>query len=605
MSTESTTASIPVRDQIDDRHKWNLTDLYKSDETWEADFNKVQELISEAPSFVGKLADSPQTLFACLEAKTEVSKIASRLFQYSALNRDLDSRVSKYQAMVTRSQMLSAQAGAAFSFVEPELLALPDEALLKLSYQFPKTDLYDFYIRELIRARQHVRSEEVEELLSLSQVVAKGPDTIFSMLDDADLTYPTVTDEKGNNVKLTKQRFAKLLESSDPRVRRETSNAFYSVYKDHLNTISATLATEVNKNIFYTKARKYESCLHRALDGDNIPVSVYHSLINATEANLAGMHKWTGVRKRLLKVEEIAPYDMLCPLFPEVDYDVPYDQAVTEVVGAVKPLGEKYNRDLQTAFGSRWVDVYETAGKTGGAYSWGSFSAHPFVLMNYNETVDNMFTLGHEMGHALHSHLSNNTQPYQKAQYSTFVAEVASTLNEALMVQHLLKKASTKQEKLYLLNRQIDNTFGTFFHQVMYAHFELEIHQRVEKGEALSPDLLCEIWGDLTKRYYGPALTLDEYSPLKWSRIPHFYMTFYVYQYATSYAASQAIMKKILDGEPGIIERYLELLKSGGKDYPINLLRQCGIDMATPAPVEATIKLFADQVDEVDRLTRE
>ncbi len=603
-STDRASAAIPTRADIDDNHKWNLADLYASDDAWEADFRKVQELVSKAPSYVGKLAESPALLFDCLEIKIEVSRVASRLFQFAALNRDLDSRVSKFQAMVTRAQMLSAQAGAAFSFVEPELLSLEDEALLKLSYQFPKTDLYDFYIRELIRSRQHIRSEEVEELLSLTQVMAKGPDTIFSMLDDADLTYPVVTDEKGNEIKLTKQRFAKLLESSDARVRRDTNNAFYSVYKDHLNTIGATLATEVNKNVFYTKARKYESCLHRALDGDNIPVSVYHSLIKATEANLAGMHKWTSVRKRLLKLDEIAPYDMLCPLFPDVDYEVPYNQAVTEVIEAVKPLGEKYHRDIQMAFGSRWVDVFETAGKTGGAYSWGSFGVHPFVLMNYNDTVDNMFTLAHELGHALHSHLSNNTQPFQKAQYSTFVAEVASTLNEALMVQHLLKKASTKQEKLYLLNRQIDNTFGTFFHQVMYAHFELEIHQRVEKGDALSPDLLNEIWGDLTKKYYGPDLMLDDYSPLKWSRIPHFYMTFYVYQYATSYAASQALMKKILDGEPGIIDRYLELLKSGGKDYPINLLKECGIDMTTSAPVEATIKLFADQVDEVDRLTR-
>ncbi len=285
-------------------------------------------------------------------------------------------------------------------------------------------------------------------------------------------------------------------------------------------------------------------------------------------------------------------------------FEVPYEQAVSETIEALKPLGEEYTAKLTEAFNSRWVDVYETEGKASGAYNWGNYKIHPFILMNYNNTVDNMFTLAHEMGHALHSHLSNKTQPYPKSQYSIFVAEVASTLNEGLLLRHMLKKSKDTKDKLYLLNRHLDNTLGTYFHQVMYSRFELLIHEHIEKGDALSPESLTELWSDLTKAYYGPEITIDELSTYKWSRIPHFYLTFYVYQYATSYAASQAILDKIIAGEEGIIERYLELLKSGGKDYPINLLKACGVDMTTPAPFEATLKLFAEQVDEVEKLAK-
>ncbi len=595
---------IPQRDDIATKDKWNLTDIYKDSTEWEAVFAEAKEQAALLVTFAGQLSNA-DSLFDCLELRSEISKKIGSLYQYAKLNLDLDSRQSQYQEMTDRAMMLSAEIGAASSFVEPELLKMTDEELLKLSYQFKQTDIYDLYIKELIRSREHIRSEEIEELLSLTQTFANGPEQIFGMLDGADLKYPTIKDENGNEVQLTKQRFAKFMESSDPRVRREASDKFMSVYKEHVNTISSTLSTEINKNIFYTKARNYENALHRALDGDNIPTTVYHALLDTTEAQLDGMHQWTALRKKILKLDKIAPYDMICPLFPDYDYEVPYEQAVTKVIEGCKPLGDDYHKHLKFAFDNRWVDVYETEGKRGGAYSWGNYSVHPYVLMNYNDTVDNMFTLAHELGHCLHSVYSNEAQPFQKAQYSTFVAEVASTLNEGLLMQYLLKEAGSKEEKLYLLNRQIDGTMGTFFHQVMYARFELMIHQLVEKGAALSPDTMNKLWGDLTKQYYGPSLTLDEMSSLKWSRIPHFYMTFYVYQYATSYAASQAILKKIIDGEDGIIERYLELIKSGGSDYPIQLLKECGVDMSTPEPVESTIALFKANVAEVERLSQE
>lgn len=594
---------IPQRADIEEKYTWNLADIYKDTNAWEASFAESKELIKKISSFAGKLNDDA-TLYECLEIRNDLSLKLFCLYQYAKLSLDLDSRQSKYQEMTDRAVMLSAEAGAAGSFIEPELLQLTDEELIKLSLQFPEKDKYDFYMKELVRSRQHIRSEEVEELLSLSRIFAEGPEQTFSLLDDADLKYPTIKDENDNEVRLTKQRLARFMESSNPRVRRDANTAFYSVYKDHINTLSATLSTEVNKNIFYTKARRYENALHRALDGDNIPLSVYHALLDTTESKIEGLHKWTALRKKILKLDEIAPYDMICPLFPDYNYEVPYEEAVKKVKIGCQPLGEDYGKRLDQAFSSRWVDVFETEGKTGGAYSWGNFATHPFVLMNYNDTVDNMFTLAHELGHCIHSVLSNETQPFSKSQYSTFVAEVASTLNEGLLLHHLLQEAKSTEEKLFLLNRQIDNTMGTFFNQVMFARFELAIHEIVEQGAALSPDTLNRLYSELLKKYFGPTLTIDPMTPYKWSRVPHFYMTFYVYQYATSYAASQAILKKFIDGEDGIIDRYLELLKSGGKDYPINLLKECGVDMSTPDPVNATIELFAEQVDEVERLTK-
>ncbi|MEW5923422.1 MAG: oligoendopeptidase F [Candidatus Zixiibacteriota bacterium] len=595
-------SAIPQREDIEEKHKWNLNDIYKTEGDWETDYKKARLLIDKAGGFQGKLAGSAALLYECLETKSALGLICFNLYQYAKLNQDLDNRVSKYQAMTERAAMLSSQASAAFSFVEPELLAIDDKNLLALSEEFPRTDVYDFYLKELIRSRKHIRSAEVEELLAQAQIIARGPDNAFSMLDDADMAYPVIKDENGEEIQLTKQRYAKFMESPLQEVRRAANNGFISVYEKHINTIGATLSSSVNKDIFYARARRHESCLHAALDAFNIPVAVYHALIENTEADLAALHKWMHLRKKILKLDKIYPYDVYCPLFPDQNYQVKYIDAVSQVLEAVKPLGEKYVDIMKTGFSGRWIDVFETEGKSSGAFSWGNYSAHPFVMMNYNDTVDNMFTLAHEMGHCLHSYMSNKTQPYPKAQYSIFVAEVASTLNEGLLLKFLLNKVSDVKQRLFLLNRHIDNTVGTFFHQVLYAHFELKIHEMVEKGEALSPDLMNEMWEELTRKYYGPGLTLDQYAKYKWSRIPHFYRAYYVYQYATSYCASQAVLEKFLSGEKGIIDKYLGLLSSGGSDYPINQLKKCGVDMTTPGPVKATLRLFAEQVNEVEKL---
>ena len=597
-------SAIPQRADIEERYTWNLSELYPTESDWEKDFLAAEALIGRATEFVGHLGGGPELLFNCLETRTRLSIICANLYQYAKLNQDLDNRVSKYQALSNRAAMLSSRASAAYSFVEPELLAIDDARLLELSHRFPKTDIYDFYFRDLIRSRAHIRSAEVEELLAQAGMMAQSPDGIFGMLDDADMKYPSITDENGAAIRLTKQRYAKFMESSDRRVRREANDAFMSSYKEHINTIGATLAATVNKDVFFARARRYPDCLHAALDSDNIPVSVYHSLLETTEAGLKGLHDALALRKKILKLDDLYPYDVFCPLFPDQNYQVPYAEAVDTVLAAMRPLGDTYGEAMRQGFQNRWVDVFETEGKGGGAYSWRNYTTHPFVLMNYNDTIDNMFTLAHEMGHALHGSLTNAAQPFPKAQYSIFVAEVASTLNEGLLVQHLLNRAVDPKEKLFLLTRQIDGAFRTFFHQIMYARFELTIHEMVERGEALSPDRLNGMWADLIRQYYGPAVTVDEFGPFRWARIPHFYMDFYVYQYATSYAASQAILSKFLDGDKGIVERYLALLSAGGSDYPIELLKRCGVDMSAPAPVEATLDLFGRWTAEVKRLTQ-
>jgi len=433
-------------------------------------------------------------------------------------------------------------------------------------------------------------------------MVTRGPDNIFGMLDDADIKYRPIKDAQGQEVSITKQRAMKLLESPDRRVRRDAYTSLYEPYRDHANTIGAALASSVNADVFVARSRRYPSCLHAALDSYNIPVDVYHQLIEATERHADALATWVSLRKKLLKIDRVGAWDMFCPLFPEHDYEVGYGDAVRQTLEATTPLGSRYGGTLTRAFENRWVDVYETEGKGSGAYNASTYSVHPFVLMNYNDTVDHMFTLAHEMGHALHSHLANAAQPYAKAGFSIFVAEVASTLNEGLLLDHLLKRVTDSGQRLYLLNRAVDNTVGTFFNQVLYAHFELDIHTEIEKGGALSPELMNKMWVDLTAKYHGPDFEVDDLIGFKWARIPHFYRAFYVYQYATSYAASQAILAKFLGGEPGIIDKYLTMLSSGGRDHPIELLKICGVDMTTPTPIEATLKLFAEQVAEIERL---
>jgi len=561
-TTKAPIKKIPTRKDIDSFHTWNLADLYSSVEAWETDFSRVGKMLAGVKEFSGKLSDSASVLFQALSLRTNVSRLVGTLYQFAQLSKDLDSSDSTFQALTDRASMLSSEAAAAFSFIEPELLKMSDNEIRALAREFENTTLYDFYIDELVRSRAHIRSPEVEELLAMASNVTRGASSIFGMLDNADITYPSIKDENGNEIELTKQRYAGFMESSDRRVRRDAHTAFYTSYRAHRNTFGASLASSMNNDIFNSRARKFDSSLAAALDGDNIPLTVYHSLLDTTEKNLSGLHRYVELRRKILKIDTVFGYDLFCPLFPDENYDVPYDEAVKNVLNGCAPLGEEYISVLKKAFDSRWVDVFETKAKRGGAYSWGNYDIHPFVLMNYNDTVDNMFTLTHEMGHTMHSWLTSKAQPYQKSHYSIFVAEVASTLNEGLLLEYLIEKATSERQKMFLLNRYLDNTAGTFFNQVMYARFELDIHEKVEASEALSPDLMDGMWTDMVKKYLGDAFECDDLTPLKWTRIPHFYTDFYVYQYATSYAASQAILDMLAKDRETVTRKYLELLST-------------------------------------------
>ncbi|MFH1699635.1 MAG: oligoendopeptidase F [Candidatus Zixiibacteriota bacterium] len=593
---------ILQRSDIEEKHKWDLSVIFDSDEAWEQGYKKAEMLIEKAKKYVGKFPNSPGILFDCLELRTELSLIVFDLFQYARLNKDLDGRLSKYQAMTERAAMISSRAEASFSFIEPELLQIDKESLEEMGRKFPRTDLYDFYIKEFNRSREHIRSGEVEELLAQSAVISRGPQSIFSMFDSADIKYPEIKDENGNAVKLTKQRFAKFMESPDPRVRRDANEKFFEPYINNANTLGAMLASSVNSDVFYARARNFDSSLHHALDIYNIPISVYHSLLDSTQKYIKGLHRYVTLRKKILKLDTIHAYDLYCPLISELNIDVPYTTAVNEIREATKTLGNGYDQVLMEGFNSRWVDVHETEGKAGGAYNWANYRTHPFVLMNYNNTLSNQFTLAHEMGHALHSRLANQNQPYQKANYSIFVAEVASTVNEGLLHHYLVQQTDDDNKKAFLTDRWLMGALGTYFQQVLYAHFELKIHEYVEGGQALSPDVMNGMLEELILKYFGPDYTMDNFTKYKWSRVPHFYRAYYVYQYATSFAASQAILKRFFDGEAGIIERYLNLLRSGGNDYPIEQLKKCGVDMTTSEPFEATLKLFASRVEELEKI---
>ncbi len=596
---------IPQRSEIPDKYRWRLEDIYPSDSLWEYDFSRVKNLLPVMKGFKGHLAESGKALFDCLVMQDSIWNIMDRLYVYAYMKLDEDTRISKYQELSDRAANLNTEVHEVTSFIGPEILSIPKTKLEDLFRQEKKLSLYDHYIDNIQRKKAHTLSPLEEELLAKSGNIARIPRAVFTMIDDADIKFPSIKDEEGNQVQLTKERYAKFLESTDRRVRKEAMDAYNQAYLAYLNTLGATLAGSINKDIFYARARKYNSCLEAALDQDNIPVEVFENLIKTVNQNLEPVHRYVSLRKKVLGVEELHKYDLWVPLVPEAKMEIPYDSAVALILNAMKPLGQDYVNALREGFASGWVDVYETEGKGSGAYSWGAYSTHPYMLLNYNNTLDNVFTVAHEMGHNMHRYLRTKKQPYIYGGASIFVAEVASITNEMLLMDYLLKNTRDKAQRLYLLNYYIEMIQGTFYTQVMFAEFEKEAHQKAEAGEALSASSLRKIYREIYRKYHGPDLTLDSLDDLSCLRISHFYRNFYVYQYATSLAAASAFSKKILNGDKKALRRYIELLEAGESDYPINLLKKAGVDMSSPEPINATIQLFADLVDQLEKLLLE
>ena len=593
---------LPDRDEIDPKYKWRLEDIYPSDEAWEKDFRQVERDLERISQYKGRTGESAETLLKVLKLRDELEERFERVFVYAAMRSDEDTTNERYQALRDRAASLSARVQEATAFVSTEILQIPEEKLWKWVEENDELKIYRHYLEDLLRTREHVLPREQEELLARTSEVARAPYDIFNMFNNADLKFPKIRDEQGNEVEVTKGRYALLQESPDRRVRRDAFYALYGEYSKWPNTLASMLNGSVKKDVFYARSRRYESALRMALDADNVPDEVYDNLIGAIRANLEPLHQAISLRKRVLKLDSVKPYDLYVPLVPELKWEVPFEKAREIVLEALAVLGPDYVAQLERAFRERWIDVFENRGKRTGAYSWGAYGVHPYILLNYNNRLDDVFTLAHELGHAMHSHFTWSTQPYIYGDYSIFVAEVASTVNEALLTQYLLERTEDPQRRLYLLNHWVDQIRGTVYTQVLFAEFEKATHSMVESGQPLTANALNQLASDLYQTYLGPEFVLDSPYEINWARIPHFYTAFYVYKYATGYSAATAISQKILAGEAGAVERYLDFLKSGSSDYPLNLLRKAGVDMRSPEPVRVVTELLGKLVSEMEEL---
>lgn len=594
--------ALPKRQDIDPKFKWKLEDIYSDVNLWEQDFKKVKELASQIQGLQGRLAEGAQTLLECFKKSDEVLSLNDKVFVFARMKRDENNGDSTYQALTDRASSLATEVYAAISFIVPEMLSIPEDKLMGYANENKELSAYLFMIKENLRQKDHVLSEKEEQILAMSSEISDIAGDVFTMFNNADIKFPYIKNEEGEEVEVTKGRYIAFLESKDRRVRKDAFEAVYSSYKKMRNTLATSLTGNVKKNRFYSQVRKYPSALVASLDNDNISVDVYNTLIDTVNKNLHLLDRYLKLRKKVLKLDELHMYDLYVPMVEEFDKKIPYEEAKKIVAEGLKPLGEEYVGYLEKGMNSAWIDVYENEGKTSGAYAWGSYKTHPYVLLNYQDTINDVFTLAHEMGHALHSYYTNMTQPYVYSEYKIFVAEVASTVNESLLMRYLLPRASSKQEKAYLLNHYLEEFRGTVFRQVMFAEFEKMIHEKVEQGDALNAQELCDMYYGLNKKYFGEEVTVDEDIAMEWSRIPHFYSSFYVYKYATGFSSATAIAEKILtEGKPAV-DKYIEFLKSGGSNYPLELLKIAGVDLSTPQPIQDALNVFEKTLDELEEL---
>jgi len=598
-----TSGAIPQRADIDPQYRWRLEDIYPNQELWEKDYTAVKEGLPALAAYKGRVTESGGTLLACLQLADKLWNINDRLFVYSNMKQDEDTRVPQSQALAGRADVLNTEMTQGISFIRPEILAADEAKIRKFIAETPGLAMYEHYLDDILRLRAHTLSPKEEDLLAMAGDLAGGPNEVFTMLDNADITYGTVIDENGNEVELTKQRYYGFLESTDRRVRRDAFNAYHLAYLRNANTLGANLAASVKGDWFFARARQYPTCLEASLDQNNVPTAVYQNLISAANANLAPLHRYIALRKKALGLDTLRKYDLYVPLATETKMEFPYDDAVAKILVAVKPLGEEYvSKSAAGLRGGGWIDVYETEGKASGGYQWGSYSTHPYILMNYSNTIDEVFTLAHELGHAMHHVLTTANQPYVYGDASTFTAEVASTTNELLLMDYLLKTIDDPETKKHILNYQIEQFVGAFYTQCMFSEFEYALHQQAEAGEGFSAEGMRETYRRLYQKYWGPDLTLSELDDLTALRISLFYRNYYVYQYATSMAAAGALADRILNGGEKEAQQYLGFLKAGESEYPVDILRKAGVDMTSPDPVNQAVKRFGDLVAEFEKL---
>lgn len=595
---------VPARSALPPQYTWATEDLYPSDRAWLEDMEAAKTMAADIGKFSGTLAESAENLLAYLQSRDALTVKYDLIFNYAERKTHEDTRLALYQDFYNQAQGLSAIINSATAFAVPEILQIPQQTLDGFYAQCPDLCVYRRYIHEKRRRKAHILSEKEERLLAAAQTLANAPTTIMATFTNADLKYPDVIGEDGKPTPLTGSRYLGFLQSKDVNVRRDAFEKLNRTLARYENTSAAMYNAQANQLLFYAQAKNYGSSLERSLDEADVPVSVYHNLIDAVHGNLHHMHKYMALRKKLLKLQEQHSYDLSVPLVPQAECKVPYEQAKQDVLEAVAPLGKQYQDIMRQGFENRWIDVYENEGKFGGAYSAGA-NIHPFVMLNYKDTLKDEFILAHEMGHAIHSYLSYKHQPVVYSEYAIFVAEVASTCNEALLMEYLLGKTQDKLERASLINYFLEQFRGTLFRQAMLAEFELRSHELVQQGSTLTAQSLNSLYYDLNRAYYGPEVVLDPEVAVEWSKIPHFYYNFYVYQYATGYSAAMALSRKILDEGQSAVEKYLQFLSGGSSASPIDLLKIAGVDMTTPEPINAALQVFGKLIDELDALLAE
>lgn len=594
------------RDTIPDRYKWNVADIYPSDAAWKSAKEKLVAGIPTFREFQGTLGSSAARLAEALDAASALNKEASRLYVYASLNADQDTRVSTYQAMQQEMVQIGATLGAETSFIEPEILKIDRATLDRFVKEEQRLAVYRQYLDDLQRRREHTLTDAEEKILAGSSVMANAPSSIYGIFSNADFPYPKVTLGDGKTVEVDGASFSVYRALPNRDDRQKVMSAFFGALGAYRSTFGTTLNAQMQSDVFYARSRKYETALEMALDGPNIPTAVYMRLIEGVNKHLPTFHRYLSLRKKMMGLDELHYYDLYAPLVASVDLTYSVEEAQKQILAALKPMGSDYIGVANRAFNDRWIDMYPTEGKRSGAYSnGGAYDVHPYILMNYNGKYTDMSTLAHELGHAMHSYYSNKTQPFPTASYPIFVAEVASTFNEELLIERMLQTITDRNARLSLLGNYLENIKGTVFRQTQFAEFELRAHEMVEKGEPLTGEALDKLYADITRKYYGhdkKVAVVDDYIAHEWSYIPHFYRTYYVFQYATSFTASAALAQKVLDGDPAATRRYLTFLSAGGSKYPIDLLREAGVDMTTDEPLELTMKKMNRVMDEMEKL---
>lgn len=593
---------LKQRKEMNPEFTWNLDDMVPNLDSWNELFNKSEASIEDLTSYQGRVTESAQTLYECLSKNDDFLVDMYRLYIFSNMNLHQDTNDSEAQGLVQRISSLQVKAAAALSYITPEIMSTDEEVLLGYIQENDSLKLYEHSLLDMLRQKAHILPKEQEELMALASDFTGSPQEIFSMFMNADLVLPEVIDDDHKTIRLTHGNYLKLLKSSDIEVRKTAFEAMFRTLEENKNTLTSIYLASLKKDVFTMRARKFDTCCEANLDGKNIDVSVYDNLIEAVNENLPLLHRYVALRKKLLKLDELHMYDLYTPMVADMDETIPYDKAKDLVKEALVPLGEEYLSLLDKGFNDGWIDVYENKGKRSGAYSWGTYGTHPYVLLNYQDTLNNTFTLAHEMGHALHTYYSNETQPFVYHAYPIFLAEVASTVNESLLIKHLLSITEEKEKRMYLINHYMESFRTTLYRQTMFAEFERKSHDLVEKGQPVTSDVLNQIHFDLNKKYYGEDIVTDEFIKYEWSRIPHFFTPFYVYQYATGFSSAVAITERILKEGAPAVEDYKAFLKSGCSKYPLETLKGTGVDMTSAEPVRNALKVFEALLSEMEEL---